>query len=120
MRKILFALFLTTLTSLSSKAQFEWVSASIGNGVTPNKVDLFIQTTNSFDARTVDNLVFTLRIPIAGNDNVIASITPGSIAPAFSHIAFTVNEYPVAAGGFYYYLINGIGTSGTGGTVIPA
>lgn len=106
MKKIFFTI-LSIGMSMVSLAQGEWVNASIGNGGSTNKADLFIQTTTTFDANKCDNLVFTVRVPIAGGANVVLTETFHS--PAFAHISFQIVKYPVNDGVYYYYLINGTG-----------
>ena len=95
-------------------AQNEWVSASIGNGASSTKVDLFIQSTTTFDANKCDNMVFTVRIPkTPANSSVTLAETFHSTA--FSHITFNINKLNVDDGSYYYYLIDG-----TGSVQVPA
>ncbi len=108
MKRILLSIQFTLLFFAVS-AQGEWVSASIGNGAASNKVDLFIRSTNTFDANKCDNLVFTIRIPIAAGNSIVATETFHS--PAFSHITFAITKLNVNDGTYNYYLINGIGTA---------
>ncbi len=117
MKKLFFAIQLLA-TALAVSAQGEWVSASIGNGATPTSVDLFIKTTTTFDANKIGNLVFTIRIPISGGNNVVVTETFHS--PAFTHISFAITKYAVNDGVYYYYLINGTGNvqAGAGTNII--
>lgn len=108
MKIFLFTLQLVALSLMVSAQGGEWVSASIGNGVSPNKVDLFIQTTTTFDANKCDNLVFTIRVPITGGN--LVTVAESYHSPAFAHISFQIDKLNVTDGTFYYYLINGIGS----------
>lgn len=104
--------FICLLFFFAAKGSFaqEWVDASIGNGASPNKVDLFIRNNdvNPINAKNCDNIVFTIRIPIAGGNNV--TVTETFKDPAFSHITFVITKYSVNDGNYYYYLINGTGS----------
>lgn len=115
MRKLFITIQFIAL-SIIANAQGEWVSASIGNGASANKVDLYIKTNTTFDSRTIGNLVFTIRTPIMGGGSVTATETYHS--PLFTHITFAITKYAVNDGVYYYYLVNGTGNSATGGTNI--
>ena len=52
---------------------------------------------------------FTIRIPIAAGNSIVATETFHS--PAFSHITFAITKLNVNDGTYNYYLINGIGTA---------
>ena len=108
MKKLLIVIT-SVLVSHFTLAQ-EWVQASIGNGANPTSVDIFIRSNTTFDANKVDNIVFTLRIPIMGGNNIIATEVLASHSPAFPHITFTIVKYAVNDGVYNYYLVNGIGT----------
>lgn len=107
MRKSFFVWVLFAI-GMNASAQGEWVTASIGNGATSTKVDLFIQASTNFDANKCDNLVFTIRIPISAGNNV--TVTETFHASAFAHITFAITKYSVNDGSYYYYLVNGTGT----------
>lgn len=104
--------FISLLFFFAAKCSFaqELVDASIANGSSPNKVDLFVRNNdvNPINAKNCDNLVFTIRIPISGGNNV--TVTETFKDPAFSHITFAITKYTVNDGTYYYYLINGTGS----------
>ena len=108
MKKLIITLQLALAVSFIASAQGEWVSASIGNGASSTKVDLFIKTTTTFDANKCDNLVFTIRTPIAAGNAITVAETFHS--PAFAHITFAINKLNVNDGTYYYYLIDGTGS----------
>lgn len=117
MKKNCFFIGLFLLLAIQVTAQGEWVMASIGNGSSGTKVDLYIQASTNFDANKCDNLVFTIRTPIAAGNNI--TVTKTFHATAFSHISFTITKYTVNDGNYYYYLINGTGVvQGSAGTTI--
>lgn len=100
--------FMLVILPFAGKAQGEWVSASIDRGTVSNSTALYIRSTSSFDANKCDNLVFTVRIPLAAGPGV--SITEVSRDPAFNHLTFTIQKINVTDGAYHYYLVNGSGS----------
>lgn len=115
MKRIYFLLAVLTST-ITAYSQGEWVSASIGNGSTPNSASLFIRSAIEFDANKCDNIVFTLRVPVSAGPNVVVSESYHDAS--ISHISFAIQKLNVDDGSYYYYLVNGTGTVlGPTGTV---
>ena len=116
--KRIFIYFLFLIASLPAFSQGEWVSASIDNGTTPNSTGLYIRTVLEVDANKVDNIVFTVRVPISAGPAV--TVTESFKDPSINHITFSIQKLNVDDGAYYYYLVNGTGTVlPTTGTIYP-
>jgi hypothetical protein len=95
------------------------VSGSIDNGPSANMTSLYVRTLSAFDANKVDNLVYTVRVPISAGNAITLSIS--NIAPAFAHISFAIQRLNVTDGVYNYYLVNGTGNiQAAAGTVVAA
>lgn len=114
-----FLLLLGNTILLAQSPTGNQVSASIDNGPQANTTSLYLRSESAFDANKVDNIVYTVRIPIASGNGI--TLTLSNIASAFAHISFAVQRLNVDDGAYYYYLINGTGNiQGSTGTVIAA
>ncbi|MFN8289857.1 MAG: T9SS type A sorting domain-containing protein [Chitinophagaceae bacterium] len=103
---ILYFVFFFAARSLFAQ---ELVDASVGNGASANKVDLFIRNNdvNPINAKDCDNLVFTIRVPISAGSSITVAETYHDAA--FAHLTFDITKFTVNDGAYYYYLINGTG-----------